>query len=93
MTATEAAIASLSRHAVVCARMSSPITVADYVIHATECLALGRPDMAAVMAGRGLDVYARRAPRRNAALWLAALREIADVTGAVRLPSVTVLSA
>jgi hypothetical protein len=90
---TDAAIAALPRGAHLLVRMSAPVYAVEYAIHAHEALRLGSVGQAAMLAGRGLDAYERRAPTRHAARWLAALRELAEITGAVRSPSVIVIQA
>lgn len=90
---TDAAIATLPRGAHLLVRMSGPVFAAEYAIHAHEALRLGAVGQAKMLAGRGLDAYARRAPARHAARWLAALHELADLTGAVATPSVIVIQA
>ena len=90
---TDAAIAHLPRGAELLIRLGPPVHCADYVVQAREALRLGAIGQAAGLTGKGLDAYARRRPSRHPALWLAALNELAALTGAQRSPCMRVIYA
>ena len=79
---TTAAINTLDPHALLMIRMSGPMFAAEFIVQANDCLARGENAHAAGLIGRAMDAAKRHAFKRNAALWRAALEEMAVLTGA-----------
>ncbi len=85
---TAAALATLTSYQLLVIRMSGPISAAEYIVQAHDCLQREQRTHAAGLIGRAIDAAKRHPFRRNAALWTAALDEMIALTGAVQLPSV-----
>lgn len=93
LPAVNAAIGTLPRGALLLIRMAGPVHAVDYIVHAAEAHRLGATAHARIATGRAMDAFARRPPSRHAAVWAAALSELATATGAARLPSVVEMPA
>ena len=79
---TTAALNTLDPHALLMIRMSGPMFAAEFIVQANDCLARGENAHAAGLIGRAMDAAKLHAFKRNAALWRAALEEMAVLTGA-----------
>ena len=90
---TTAAINTLDPHALLMIRMSGPMFATEFIVQAHDCLARGEKAHAAGLIGRAIDAAKRHSFKRNAALWRAALEEMAVLTGATVSPSEVARSA
>ena len=84
---TTTAINTLDPHALLMIRMSGPMFAAEFIVQAHDCLARGEKVHAAGLISRAMDANKRRPFKRNAALWRAALEEMAVLTGATATTS------
>ena len=84
---TTSAIASIDPHALLMIRMSGPMFATEFIVQAHDCLARGEKAHAAGLIGRAMDAARRHPFKRNAALWRAALEEMAALTGATATTS------
>ena len=84
---TTTAINTLDPHALLMIRMSGPMFAAEFIVQANDCLARGENAHAAGLIGRAMDAAKRHPFKRNAALWRAALEEMAVLTGATATAS------
>ena len=84
---TTAALATLTEYQLLLIRMSGPMFAAEYIVQAHDCLERGQQAHAAGLVGRAIDAAQRHPFRRNAALWRAALEEMAVLTGATATAS------
>jgi hypothetical protein len=90
---TTAAINTLDPHALLMIRMSGPLFAAEFIVQAHDCLGRGQVAHAAGLIGRAMDAAKRHPFKRNAALWRAALEEMAVLTGATATASEVDVSA
>ncbi len=93
MTATNAALATLTKHQLLAIRMSGAIFAPELVVHAAQCLDRGNLAAAAGLISRARDAANRFGVRRNKALWLAAIDEIEKATDATPSPAVVDIQA
>lgn len=84
---TTAALNTLDPHALLMIRMSGPMFAAEFIVQAHDCLARGEKAHAAGLIGRAMDAAKRHPFKRNAALWRAALGEMAVLTAATATAS------
>lgn len=84
---TTAALNTLDPHALLMIRMSGPMFATEFIVQAHDCLARGEKAHAAGLIGRAMDAAKRHPFKRNAALWRAALEEMAVLTGATATTS------
>ena len=85
--ATDRAIATLSRNTLLLMQMNSAIFAPELVVHARQCLDRGATAAAAGLVSRARDAARKWPPKRNAALWLAAIAELEALTGTVPAPA------
>ena len=84
---TTTAINTLDPHALLMIRMSGPMFATELIVQAHDCLARDEKAHAAGLIGRAMDAAKRHPFKRNAALWRAALEEMAVLTGATATAS------
>lgn len=93
MTATNAALATLTKYQLLAIRMNGAIFAPELVVHAAQCLDCGNVAAAAGLISRARDAANRYGVRRNKALWLAAINEIETLTGAAPVACVVEMHA
>lgn len=91
--ATDRAIATLPQHTLLLMQMHSAIFAAELVVHARQCLDRGDVAAAAGLVARARDAARRWPIKRNSALWIAAISELEELTGAAPGPAVVDLPA
>ena len=84
---TTAAIATLDVRALLVILMCMPVFATEFIVQAHDCLARDEKAHAAGLIGRAMDAAKRHPFKRNAALWRAALEEMAVLTGATATAS------